>query len=67
MLCVRRRAGAACELLSACSAPHLPSPKVVIQKDCEVRLRVVGTRHDANEIFCVGTIKGNYLGLLAPA
>ena len=36
-----------------------------IEKDCEVRLRIVGTRNDANEIFCVGTIKGNFLGLIS--
>jgi DNA-directed RNA polymerase II subunit RPB7 len=30
----------------------------------EVRLRVVGTRVDAREIFAVGTVKDDYLGLL---
>jgi hypothetical protein len=78
--------------------------QVRIQKESEVRLRIVGTRNDANEIvrcaclfaptcfvsrctlrtrasaaltcaypcaarpqFCVGTIKDNYLGLIAEA
>ncbi|KAL6779762.1 RPB7 [Auxenochlorella protothecoides x Auxenochlorella symbiontica] len=30
----------------------------------DVRLRIVGTRIDANEIFAVGDIKGDYLGVL---
>jgi len=40
-------------------------PQVRIQKDSEVRLRIVGTRNDANEIFCVGTIKDDFLGLIS--
>jgi hypothetical protein len=84
-----------------------PALQVRIQKESEVRLRIVGTRNDANEIvrapapaalrccaslnramhfrmhatlgalsaypcaarsqFCVGTIKDNYLGLIAEA
>lgn len=31
----------------------------------EVRLRVVGTRVDAAEIFAVGDIKGDYLGVIS--
>ncbi|GAB4822121.1 hypothetical protein N2152v2_009167 [Parachlorella kessleri] len=31
----------------------------------EVRLRIVGTRVDAHEIFAVGTIKDDWLGLMA--
>lgn len=38
--------------------------QVKVSRDCDVRLRVVGIRNDANEIFCVGTIKDNYLGVL---
>ena len=34
----------------------------------EVRLRVVGTRMDANEVFCVASMKDDYLGVInAPA
>jgi DNA-directed RNA polymerase II subunit RPB7 len=35
-----------------------------IAKDSEVRLRVIATRVDAAEIFAIGTIKDEYLGLL---
>jgi len=38
---------------------------VKIEKDCEVRLKVVGTRVDANEIFSIGSIKEDYLGLIS--
>jgi hypothetical protein len=37
---------------------------VRIQKDSEVRLKIVGTRVDATEIFCIGTIKDDFLGLI---
>jgi len=37
---------------------------VQIQKDSQVRLRVLGVRVDASEIFAVGTIKEDYLGVL---
>eukprot|EP00271_Cylindrocystis_brebissonii_P012325 TRINITY_DN3067_c1_g1_i1.p1 TRINITY_DN3067_c1_g1~~TRINITY_DN3067_c1_g1_i1.p1 ORF type:complete len:178 (+),score=26.51 TRINITY_DN3067_c1_g1_i1:547-1080(+) len=40
---------------------------VTIQKDTEVRLKIVGTRVDATEIFCIGTIKEDYLGLVGEA
>lgn len=39
--------------------------EVRIQAGTEVRLRIVGTRTDASEIFCVGSIKDNYLGVVA--
>nr|GMD61292.1 pentatricopeptide repeat-containing protein At3g46790, chloroplastic [Ipomoea batatas] len=35
---------------------------VKIQKDSEVRLKIIGTRVDATEIFCIGTIKDDFLG-----
>ncbi|KAK9803653.1 hypothetical protein WJX72_008490 [[Myrmecia] bisecta] len=38
--------------------------EVRIQLGSEVRLRVVGTRIDASDIFCVGTIKEDYLGVI---
>jgi len=38
---------------------------VKIEKDCEVRLKIVGTRVDANEIFSIGSIKEDYLGLIS--
>ncbi|KAJ6842822.1 putative DNA-directed RNA polymerase II subunit RPB7 [Iris pallida] len=36
---------------------------VKIQKDSEVRLKIIGTRVDATEIFCIGTIKDDFLGV----
>jgi len=39
--------------------------EVRIQAGTEVRLRIVGTRTDASEIFCVGSIKDDYLGVVA--
>lgn len=38
-----------------------------IAPGAEVRLRVVGTRMDANEIFCVATMKDDYLGVINAA
>mmetsp|Transcript_17187 Transcript_17187/g.47964 ORF Transcript_17187/g.47964 Transcript_17187/m.47964 type:complete len:176 (+) Transcript_17187:247-774(+) len=38
-----------------------------IEKDSEVRLRITGAKYQNNSIFCIGTIKDNYLGLLADA
>ncbi|CAK0784327.1 hypothetical protein CVIRNUC_007531 [Coccomyxa viridis] len=40
---------------------------VRVQAGAEVRLRIVGTRVDADEIFCVGTIKDDYLGVISQA
>lgn len=37
---------------------------VRIQKDSEVRLKIVGTRVDVTEFFCIGTIKDDFLGLI---
>jgi DNA-directed RNA polymerase II subunit RPB7 len=38
--------------------------QIRIQRDCEVRVRIVGMRIDANDIFCIATIKDDYLGLI---
>ena len=35
-----------------------------IQREASVRVRIVGMRIDANDIFCIGTIKDDYLGLI---
>uniref|UniRef100_A0A7S0RKS2 DNA-directed RNA polymerase II subunit RPB7 n=1 Tax=Chlamydomonas leiostraca TaxID=1034604 RepID=A0A7S0RKS2_9CHLO len=35
-----------------------------IGEGSEVRARIVGTRMDQSDIFCIGTIKEDYLGLL---
>mmetsp|Transcript_36825 Transcript_36825/g.81904 ORF Transcript_36825/g.81904 Transcript_36825/m.81904 type:complete len:176 (+) Transcript_36825:159-686(+) len=35
-----------------------------IQEKTEVRLRIVGTKMDQTEIFCIGTIKEDYLGVI---
>ncbi|KAF9622978.1 hypothetical protein IFM89_035693 [Coptis chinensis] len=37
---------------------------VKIQKESEVRLKIIGTRVDATEIFCIGTIKDDFLGVI---
>ncbi|CAB4281619.1 unnamed protein product [Prunus armeniaca] len=37
---------------------------VKIQKDSEVRLKIIGTRVDATEIFCIVTIKDDFLGVI---
>jgi len=37
---------------------------VKIEKDSEVRLKIVGTRVDATEIFSIGSIKEDFLGLI---
>jgi len=38
---------------------------VAIVRNCEVRVKIVGIRVDATEIFGIGTIKEDYLGLLS--
>ncbi|BGO91071.1 hypothetical protein NBRC10512_005836 [Rhodotorula toruloides] len=37
---------------------------LTIQKGTKIRLKIVGTRVDATEIFAIGTIKEDYLGPL---
>jgi len=37
---------------------------MVIQQDDEIRLKIVGTRVDANEIFSIGSLMDDYLGLV---
>ncbi|XP_013775325.1 DNA-directed RNA polymerase II subunit RPB7-like [Limulus polyphemus] len=36
---------------------------VVIQQDDKIRLKIVGTRVDATDIFAIGTLMDDYLGL----
>ena len=36
---------------------------VVIQQDDEIRLKIVGTRIDATDIFAIGTLMDDFLGL----
>lgn len=36
---------------------------VLIQEDDEIRLKIVGTRVDATDIFAIGTLMDDYLGL----
>ncbi|KMZ58335.1 DNA-directed RNA polymerase II subunit RPB7 [Zostera marina] len=40
------------------------SSHVKIQSDSEVRLKIIGTHVDATEIFCIGTIKDDFLGVV---
>ncbi|WFC96574.1 DNA-directed RNA polymerase II subunit [Malassezia brasiliensis] len=42
--------------------PEFVSPSDNIVKGRKVRIRIVGTRVDANEIFAIGTMKEDYLG-----
>ncbi|OZJ01992.1 hypothetical protein BZG36_04692, partial [Bifiguratus adelaidae] len=44
--------------------PSYQSDDQTIQKDVHVRLKIVGTRVDATEIFAIGTIKEDYLGVI---
>ncbi|XP_069956036.1 DNA-directed RNA polymerase II subunit RPB7 isoform X3 [Cherax quadricarinatus] len=37
--------------------------EVVIQQDDEIRVKIVGTRVDATDIFAIGTLMDDYLGL----
>merc|ERR1711959_624099 len=41
--------------------------QITIVVDCEVRVKIVGMRIDANDIFCIATIKEDYLGLIGYA
>ncbi|KTG36994.1 hypothetical protein cypCar_00049384, partial [Cyprinus carpio] len=36
---------------------------IVIQQDDEIRLKIVGTRVDKNDIFAIGSLMDDYLGL----
>lgn len=38
---------------------------VVIQSDDEIRIKIVGTRVDAKDIFAIGTLMDDYLGLVS--
>jgi len=44
--------------------PSFASPDQVIEKGTHVRLKIVGTRVDATEIFAIGTIKEDHLGVI---
>ncbi|KAK9893724.1 DNA-directed RNA polymerase II subunit rpb7 [Cystobasidium minutum MCA 4210] len=41
-----------------------PEEQVSIERNARVRLKIVGTRVDATEIFAIGTIREDYLGLI---
>ncbi|KAI9320664.1 hypothetical protein BX666DRAFT_1875280 [Dichotomocladium elegans] len=45
--------------------PSYSSEDQTIQKDVQVRIKLVGTRIDATEIFAIGTIKEDYLGVIS--
>ncbi|XP_068666637.1 DNA-directed RNA polymerase II subunit RPB7-like [Aristolochia californica] len=56
------------EFLSGDTASYsTANGSVKIQKDTEVRLKIIGTRIDATEIFCIGTIKDDFLGVVNDA
>ncbi|KAH7104254.1 RNA polymerase Rpb7 [Auriculariales sp. MPI-PUGE-AT-0066] len=44
--------------------PQFASEEQVIEKNTKVRLKIVGTRVDATEIFAIGTIKEDHLGVI---
>lgn len=39
--------------------------EIRVQLGTEIRLRIVGIRRDASDIFCVGSIKEDFLGVVA--
>jgi len=44
--------------------PSWASEDQIIEKNTHVRLKIVGTRVDATEIFAIGTIKEDHLGVI---
>ncbi|RPD79407.1 hypothetical protein L226DRAFT_455977 [Lentinus tigrinus ALCF2SS1-7] len=44
--------------------PSFASEDQIIEKNTRVRLKIVGTRVDATEIFAIGTIKEDHLGVI---
>ncbi|KAJ7777444.1 RNA polymerase Rpb7 [Mycena metata] len=44
--------------------PSFASVDQIIEKSTHVRLKIVGTRVDATEIFAIGTIKEDHLGVI---
>lgn len=38
---------------------------VIIKQDDEIRVKLIGTRVDASDIFAIGTLMDDYLGLSA--
>ncbi|KAG6332315.1 hypothetical protein ID866_6774 [Astraeus odoratus] len=44
--------------------PSFASDDQIIEKNTRVRLKIVGTRVDATEIFAIGTIKEDHLGVI---
>ncbi|KAL7073705.1 hypothetical protein ACQ4LE_007095 [Meloidogyne hapla] len=39
---------------------------IVIKQDDEIRLKIIGIRVDATDIFAIGTLMDDYLGLCSP-
>ncbi|KAJ3718390.1 RNA polymerase Rpb7 [Lentinula raphanica] len=44
--------------------PSFASEQQIIEKDTKIRLKIVGTRVDATEIFAIGTINEEHLGVV---
>ncbi|OLL25098.1 DNA-directed RNA polymerase II subunit rpb7 [Neolecta irregularis DAH-3] len=44
--------------------PSYASDDQIIEKGAKVRLRIIGTRTDATEIFAIASIKEDYLGVI---
>lgn len=44
--------------------PNFSGEDQLIQQGSKVRLKIVGTRTDATEIYAIGTMKEDYLGVL---
>jgi len=44
--------------------PSFASDEQIIEKNTRIRLKIVGTRVDATEIFAIGTIKEDHLGVI---
>lgn len=48
----------------AANPPCYSGEDQLIEKGAKVRVKIVGTRTDATEIFAIATIKEDYLGVL---
>ncbi|KAH8982692.1 hypothetical protein EDB92DRAFT_1952119 [Lactarius akahatsu] len=44
--------------------PSYTSQDHVIENNTKIRIKIIGTRVDATEIFAIGTIKENHLGVI---
>lgn len=53
-----------CSPRAAAGAAQSSDGFTKVQEGSDVRLRIVGTKMDQSDIFCIGSIKDDYLGVL---